>query len=179
MKKYKDLDANKLRKILHYDAVTGIFTWLERGTITFDRRFAGKRAGNIQIDTKGYKSRNIGYGGKLYKEHRLAMLYMNGCLPDMLVDHINRDATDNRFCNLRMTTISGNHKNVTMLKNNTSGATGVVWDKESNRWRAAYKVDGKNKHIGRFNTIAEASRAVMSARAGDGFHLGHGTPICP
>lgn len=46
---------------------------------------------------------------------------------------------------------------------NTSGRLGVSWDKASNKWRAAFKVDKKRVELGRFKKIEDAIAAVEEA----------------
>lgn len=43
--------------------------------------------------------------------------------------------------------------------NNTSGVSGVCWDKNRNKWRVSARINGKNKYIGRFKTKQEAIEA--------------------
>jgi len=47
---------------------------------------------------------------------------------------------------------------------NTSGYTGVSWDKEKSKWKASISIDGKNKHLGYFKCIKTASRIYQKAR---------------
>jgi len=46
-----------------------------------------------------------------------------------IVDHINQNRADNNYENLRWTTSSGNNRNRTKAKNNSSGTSGVRYDK--------------------------------------------------
>ena len=48
-----------------------------------------------------------------------------------------------------------------MLKNNTSGKTGVHWDKRANRWCATVKVQGKLKRLGSFIEKDDAINARL------------------
>lgn len=75
------------------------------------------------------------------------------------VDHINGDGLDNRKENLRVCTHKENTRNRKIQKNNTSGFTGVVWDKPRNKWRAHIKYLGKLIFIGHFIDKNEASTA--------------------
>jgi citrate synthase len=89
-----DLTAEELRRVLHYDPDTGIFTW--KVTLS-NRNPAGKKAGCI--DHYGYIMMSI--HGKRYKAHRLAWLYMTGAWPTNQIDHKFNNRSDNRFSELR------------------------------------------------------------------------------
>jgi hypothetical protein len=52
----------------------------------------------------------------------------------------------------------------TLNKKNTSGYEGVSFDKRSQKYRGAIRINGKNKHLGRFNTPEEANQAVEKIR---------------
>lgn len=88
----------------------------------------------------------------------LHRLIMN---PDdnMVVDHINHNKLDNRKSNLRICTQQQNNINTSLKKTNTSGITGVSWDKSRNKWVAHIK----GKQLGRFNTKEEAIEARKQA----------------
>ena len=84
--------------------------------------------------------------------HRLIM----DCPKDMVIDHINRNRLDNRKCNLRICTMQQNCMNQNKRSNNTSGYTGVLWDKAKNKWTARIKVNYKQIFLGYFNDLEEA-----------------------
>lgn len=84
------------------------------------------------------------------------------CPLGLEVDHINRDKLDNRRNNLRAVTHSTNQRNAPAQRNNTSGFRGVSFDRGRGKWRAATKVDGKHKLIGRYETAEQASEAYES-----------------
>lgn len=50
-----------------------------------------------------------------------------------------------------------------LLSNNTSGVTGVSFDKWSNKWRAYIKLNGKMKYLGRFSNISDAIKVRREA----------------
>ena len=89
------------------------------------------------------------------KQIRLHRIIMNPN-DDMVVDHINHNPLDNRKSNLRICTLQQNNMNKTIQSNNTSGTTGVFWDKQTNKWRAGIKINQKKINLGRFNTKEEA-----------------------
>lgn len=98
--------------------------------------FANKR---VCKDSKDYAI--CRWEGKQRKVHRIIM----GVVEDnsVEVDHINGDPSDNRKCNLRVCTHDKNLKNQKLHKDNTSGYSGVHWDKNKRRWVAEIIVDGK------------------------------------
>ena len=130
------ITQERLKELLRYEPDTGKFYWLggRRGGNTA----AGKPAG--AITRNGYV--RIASGGKAYLAHRLAWLYVNGELPEVSVDHINNNTTDNRICDLRLATFSENQYNRRVAKNNKSGIKGLSKQNERNGnayWRAGVK----------------------------------------
>jgi hypothetical protein len=77
------------------------------------------------------------------------------------VDHANRNGLDNRRCNLRPATRSGNAYNI--APRGASGVVGVTWDRRRNKWSAQITVNGKHHSLGRFTTKGEAAQARLSA----------------
>jgi len=76
--------------------------------------------------------------------------------PGQWVDHINRDKTDNRKCNLRCCEHIENNRNRSLFSTNTSGVTGVFFDRERNRWVADITYNHKRICIGRFSSKRDA-----------------------
>lgn len=97
--------------------------------------------------------------GKRKYLHRLIM----NCPDDMYVDHINRDTYDNRKANLRICTNQENNRNKGLYSHNTSGKTGVVWDKSRNKWKAQIVVNDKCIFLGRFTEKEDAIKARQEA----------------
>jgi len=152
-----ELTQSRLKELLHYDPVTGVFLRLPRrgkgGNATL------KPAGNIHWT--GYLRICLEY--KSYLGQRLAWLYMTGEWPPEEVDHINRDVADNRFCNLRLACKSENAGNARRRVNNRSGVKGVSWSSSVNRWRARVYKNGKCVYYEAFDTLEEAAAAYERA----------------
>ena len=53
--------------------------------------------------------------------------------------------------------------NVGIKRNNTSGVTGVSWDKAENKWKAQIGINNKMIHLGRFDNFDEAVKARQEA----------------
>lgn len=135
----EELTQEKLKETLNYNPNTGIFTWKKQIS---KKSTIGRVAGSNRGD--GYKGINL--YNKSYYAHRLAWLYKYGYLPENDVDHINRNKSDNRIINLREVSRQCNLRNSSLNKNNTSGVSGVSFDKGSNSWKAQITVN-KKRHI--------------------------------
>lgn len=57
----------------------------------------------------------------------------------------------------------GHIKNCTVYNNSRSGVRGVSWDSRSQKWRATIKFKGHQKHLGLYDTVAEAESARKEA----------------
>lgn len=107
--------------------------------------------GYIQVsisDSNGLK--------KLFLAHRICWYIHYGAEPTNTIDHINGIRTDNRISNLRVVDTTINNRNKSMSSRNKSGYTGVCWYKSTNKWMAYIFIEGKNKHLGLYDTIDEA-----------------------
>lgn len=74
-------------------------------------------------------------------------------------DHIDGNGLNNQRENLRPATRSQNMFNRRLNKNSDSGFKGVNRRKDRNKWVAYIKVNGKQQHLGYFDTAEEAGRA--------------------
>jgi len=144
------LTQEKLKEHLHYDELSGKFTWLK---ITSNRVKTGSEAGIYDKKSNRFLIR---LNGILYLSHRLAWLYMTGEFPRYVIDHINGNSQDNRFCNLRDCTQMQNTWNAKIRKNNTSGYKGISWSDDRKKWVVMIKAGGKYRLIGRFKDIKDA-----------------------
>jgi hypothetical protein len=150
----------RLKELVHYDLETGIFT----AAVDAGRPGNMRRAG----DVVGSRHPNFLYlrasfDNKQYKLHRLVWLYVHGRWPDVEVDHINRNRTDNRLANLREVSHRQNCQNRNIYSTNTSGAPGVRWNAKDQRWQAYISFDGKMRHLGMWRTRDEAVAARKTA----------------
>jgi hypothetical protein len=90
---------------------------------------------------------------KIVRMHRLIMNVRD---KNMIVDHINHNTLDNRKNNLRIASSSQNNMNKTKQSNNTSGITGVSWDKRKKKWRAYIKINNKHSELGLYDNFEDA-----------------------
>lgn len=169
----RNLTAEELRNLVHYDPLTGVFAWLPRTPELFDdgfrskehncaiwnARYAGKATGCP--NGKGYLHIIIWHVN--YDAHLLAWLYMTGEWPSHLVDHEDRDPANNRWANLREATRSENAVNSLMRANNTSGFKGACRGEGRKKWQANIRADGKLHYLGSFDTPEAAHAAYCEA----------------
>ncbi len=158
------LTQKHLEELLHYDPVTGYFTWLvNQGSARINQR-----AGTL--DTYGYIQIQI--DGTLYLAHRLAFLYVKAIWPKEELDHKNRIKSDNTFDNLRIASREINTRNRNIFKNNTSGCTGVY--RFRNKWNARININKKPIYLGSFDNKKEAIKVRKTAEKDYDFHVNHG-----
>lgn len=117
------------------------------------------------IDSGGYVTTNITSDNGKKTVLRMHVLIMQPKSPEFKVDHIHGKQTrnDNRKSNLRIATNQENTINASLKSNNTSGVTGVNWDKRYNKWEARIKKDYKQIHLGYFNDFEDAVKARKDA----------------
>ncbi len=133
---------SKLREDFTYNAGTGDF-------IRYDGKWGS-------INNAGYI--HINYEDSKYKIHRLIWKWWYGYDPEE-IDHMNGDRLDNRIDNLRNVDRKTNNRNRPKQNNNTSGFTGVFWDKDRSSWLSYMSIDKKMIKIGYYNTPQEAKEA--------------------
>ena len=124
-------------------------------------------------DSRGYYMVVLSIAGKVStkKVHRLvAETFLENPDGKKCVDHIDNNKLNNNITNLRFATHTENQQNVSISSKNTSGFKGVCFRKANNKWRAQIKIDGKNKHLGYFDTIDEAIK-VRQLKANEIFGL--------
>ena len=141
----------KIEDLVTYDPETGMFKWLDssrkknKGWYLPTETWAGDRKHFI---------RYVQIYRKNYSAHRLAWYLMKGEWPS-IIDHINRNALDNSFCNLREATQQENSQN-----RDCAGVT-----KNGKKYRARIFINKKNITIGTFKTEEEARTAYLEAKA--------------
>jgi hypothetical protein len=169
-----------LNKLLRCEPESGKLFWKERSAgmyvgsksparkaEIFNRRYAGSEA--FTSDTQGYKMGQI--SGRNIGAHRVIWAMVNGKWPENFIDHINRDRSDNRICNLREVTPQQNMYNLGLSPRNTSGYKGVSWYKYGRKWAARIRTKEGPLQLGYFDKIEDAAAAY--AKAAKKYHGEH------
>ena len=115
------------------------FEYLNQWKWSFDGRYA-TRSKHIKIEKNEYKSK------KVYLHHLLVDKSYG------VIDHINRNPLDNKRSNLRVTSVSANIRNGNLRKNNSSGTTGVYFDKNKKKWLSQIMVNRKHISLGAYDS---------------------------
>ena len=152
MRKHHDLPSQeRLQELLTYSVVTGAFYWRTQAS-NFIK--VGDEAGG-RHKASGYWF--IKVDGVSYKRSRLVWRYVTGEDPgDMLLDHFNRDKSNDAWHNLRLTDDSENNLNRSNVKHRY-----IHYHKRQKRWLfSLWDKDKKTKRIiSRHLTLEEAIRA--------------------
>lgn len=78
-------------------------------------------------------------------------------------DHIDGNGLNNQRSNLRPASSQQNQANSRSVAGSSSLYKGVTWSKDRERWVAQIRVDGKQKHLGRFTDETDAAKAYDDA----------------
>lgn len=162
------MDIKTLIDLFEYNKDTGVLT---RKT-TSGRFKKGDEAG-CEAFRAGITYRVVSANGKRLLAHRVAWALHYGVWPKC-IDHINGVGTDNRICNLRDVTHTENMRNMRLFSTNKTGVCGVCYDSKRKKFRASIVVNGKQRHVGYFNSLDEAKKHREKASEENGFHIMHG-----
>lgn len=104
--------------------------------------------------------------GKVRYAHRLAWEAENGPIPDGIkVDHKCHNRACVRTSHMQLVNNAKNLENRAGLSaNNKSGVRGVCWYRALGKWHAQVKKDGRTHHVGYFDDLYDAARAVIAKR---------------
>lgn len=102
---------------------------------------------------KGYPAYNV--SGQPQLVHRAIM---NVGKSDT-VDHINLEKKDNRRNNLRLASYQQNSINKSPTILNKSGYKGVSFEKQTKKFRADIRHNGKRYNLGRYSSAIDAAKA--------------------
>lgn len=140
---------------------------LKRGKVAFvddeDFEFINQwEWGYMKSGNTFYAIRNERTGKNKYKlisMHRVIM----GTPKGMEVDHVNHDGLFNIKINLKNCTHKENMRNISVYKNNSSGAKGVYWHARQRKWRAQININGKRSTVDAYANKIDATIAYNEA----------------
>lgn len=187
-----ELTQDIVRELLDYDPETGLLFWkrrnvrwfrdgkktAEQAMNTWNAQNAGKRAFTDQ-NKDGYLRGSIKVKGKAIKTtaHRIIYLWYHGVMPDV-IDHKNHIRNDNKILNLTNTDTTGNSRNLSKTKKNTSGFVGVserkIGGRSNGKWRSFVTIKRKTIFLGESSSIEEAIEKRNIALREYNFHANHG-----
>lgn len=162
----KQRTRRDLNEIIEYDTYAEI--------ILYDKNNNEKSRALIDIEdvdkVKKYKWSEMGSG------YATATYYKNGVKTGMLLhrlimgldneidyDHIDGNRKDCRKSNLRPANKKENSRNRLKPNINSSGFTGVSWNKSKDMWKSYIQVNYKQKHLGYFYNIKDAALERIKA----------------
>lgn len=140
--------------MLRYDPETGHLIWRIGGR----GHRKGKRSGAVCGRYRQIMLDNVNY-----REHRVCWLIQTGKWPQHFVDHENGDGLDNRWSNLREATPQQNGFNRRPGKASTTGVVGVSPNKASGKYEAHITINGRMRHLGKFECIEDAAAVRCEA----------------
>jgi len=158
-----------LRSCIRYDS--GKLYWLERPKEHFksdqayqrwNNMFASKEAGWLAPNKFGARWR-LSVNGVTLPRTSVVWALANNAWPELNIDHINRECSDDRIENLRSATNTQNNGNMKRSSRNTSGYKGVSFCKSGKKWSARIKAHGKNHWLGYFENPSVAHVAYAKA----------------
>ena len=151
----KDLTQEEVRKHLNYNPETGGLRWKSpKG----GRSKSGIVGG---FNSSGYL--RLKFNRKEYAAHRIIWLWWYGYFPEGPIDHIDRDRSNNKLCNLREVSPQCNSRNCKIQERNISGVKGVCFIKARNKWCADIMDGGKEIFLCLHEDFTEAVAHRLAA----------------
>ena len=136
---------------LTYDPDTGMFKWLAISRTKKRGWFRGWK------NPLGYYL--IKVNGKSLLAHRLAWYLMKGKMPEEVIDHIDRNPSNNKLKNLRSVTQREN-----LLNSERSDKAKHAYKLPNKRWASYIGYKGERTHLGVFDTEEEATEKAKYAK---------------
>jgi len=119
--------------------------------------------------TKGWKDKSTGYmriqiNRKRFYVHRLVMeAFVGECPEGMSVDHINRDRTDNRRCNLRFASAKEQCMNSSKA-DKCAQKYGIRWAEDSKEYERRKYLNNRDRILSRTREHYSKHREEINAK---------------
>jgi hypothetical protein len=160
MVKRVKISDEELQKLIKerclYDSETGFVTWKEPEKYRVKHQQG--QAGWVQtIGKRKYRTMVIKY--RSIMAHRIAWFLYHNEWPTKEIDHIDGDGLNNKINNLRHVSKRENALNKDVHR--SGRLFGCCFNKESKKWQAAIRIDGKKIMLGTFNTEIEAHQKYV------------------
>ena len=136
--------------------------------VTRDGRYRSNGVERVlSTNTRGY--RQVKLKGKSLMLHQIiARVFIPNPDGKLQIDHIDGNQLNNSVHNLRWATSSENIRNRIFTKKKSGLPRGVYCTKDKKKYVCSIQFNGKNEHLGTYDTAEEAS-AVYEARAREAF----------
>jgi hypothetical protein len=140
-------------------------TRLEKCKIAFELGYVYNPETGKIFGVRGFEVgyiRKQGYIGlfspqfKHLQAHHFAWYFVNGNVDFEQLDHINKNKTDNRICNLRISTHQLNQQN--------RNFKGYWYDKKRKKYKTSIMVNNKSVYQSYFNTAEEAREKYLELK---------------
>jgi hypothetical protein len=148
--KKEDLTLKYLYECFTYDKENGELYWKERPRSHFktvpSMRNINKKCARRLAGRNDRSHRAVNVNNIELKVEDIVFMFETGNFPSNRIEHINKNSSDTRFCNLKLTELE-------------SGTKGVC--KRGVKFRAMYA----GKYLGTYNTAEEAHKAYLDAKS--------------
>jgi hypothetical protein len=131
-------------------------------TIVSPERYKEVREYSWYLMNTGYAATKIADSSGKQKTVRLHSMLVETTEGEQ-VDHEDQNKLNNTGDNLRAVSRNLNARNSKQNANNTSGYTGVCFDKKPCKWKAEIQIDGKNRFLGLFENTDAGKVAAAEA----------------
>ena len=150
------LAVNKYKDILLEELYLDDTYQVRRKKDGYLNRFKKGDLACFYVGTNGYLFIQVPKARTTLKKSHLVLLLSNVTIPDnMVVDHIDRDKTNDIPSNLRVVSSRQNNCNRSLRTDNTSGITGIRWSDYHKHYVIRRTVNGKRLSRSR-KTLEEA-----------------------
>lgn len=146
----REIPIEKLEEALYCDFKTGHLYW----KVAAKGRPKDKLVGTL--NSSNYIQLKL--DGVQLLAHRVVFALYYKRWPTSILDHIDRNSTNNSIENLREATASSNAYNVKHKEDSASGYRGVTYRVPN--YQAALRINGVSKNLGYYKTAEEASIVV-------------------